>query len=541
MIKFLQEMVSEAAEKRPDSPSFRDGESTLSYAQLEQQSNQLANLLLEYGLRPGDRVAVFLPRCTLTAVAVYGILKAGGVFVPVDPTFSVAAVNNVLQSCTARFLLTQSSKVRTVRALVSSSEHPIEVLIGMSAEQLGDVPALAAAVPWTAMAEFESCSSASLAGHVSSESPAYIMYSSGSTGAPKGITHSHRSGLAYAKYSVEAYSVGHADVIANHSPLNFDMSTFGYFSSCLAGASTLIIPAAYAKMPASLAALCSEHRVTIWYSVPLALTQMLRSGALRECDLSSLRWILYGGEPFPASELRELMQLLPQAEVSNVYGPAEVNQCTIYNVPRGFIEAAESNVPIGQVWKGAEGLLLSDRDEIVEDDQPAELVIASETMMLGYWGRPDLDSRAYYSDDKQGKATRYYRTGDWVCRRSDGNLLFLGRQDRQIKIRGYRVELDAIEHELLKHPAIQEACVFWIARDGEKEIRSQVVPAGDSRLQGSELTEFLRDRISPYSVPTQIDIVESLPRNSNGKADRVSLRRLAEEALLSSDGVVPCR
>ncbi|MEM7560997.1 MAG: hypothetical protein AAF394_17875, partial [Planctomycetota bacterium] len=180
-------------------------------------------------------------------------------------------------------------------------------------------------------------------------------------------------------------------------------------------------------------------------------------------------------------------------------------------------------------------------DEIVEDDQPAELVIASDTMMLGYWGRPDLDARAYDSHNKQGKATRYYRTGDWVRRHPDGNLLFLGRQDRQIKIRGYRVELDAIERELLKHPAIQEACVFWIAKDGEKEIRSQVVPVGNTRPEVAELTEFLRNRISPYAVPTQIDIVESLPRNSNGKADRVSLKRLAEEALLSSDGVVPCR
>ena len=540
MDNFLQELVSEAAEKRPDSPSFRDGDSTLSYAQLEQQSNQLANMLREYGLQAGDRVAVFLPRCTLTAVAVYGILKAGGVFVPVDPTFSAAALNNVLQSCTARFLLTKSSKVRTLRQLLNS-EHPIEVLIGMEDEQLGDVPALTATVPWTALTEFDSRNGTSLAGQVSEESPAYIMYSSGSTGAPKGITHSHRSGLAYAKYSVEAYSVGHDDVIANHSPLNFDMSTFGYFSSCLACASTLIIPAAYAKMPASLASLCSEHRVTIWYSVPLALAQMLRSGAIHECDLSSLRWILYGGEPFPVSELRELMRLLPQAEVSNVYGPAEVNQCTIYNVPRSLLDGAASNVPIGQVWEGAQGLLLSDDNEIVEGDQPGELVIASDTMMLGYWARPDLDERAYYFYDNQGKSTQYYRTGDWVRRDSDGNLWFLGRHDRQIKIRGYRVELDAIERELHEHSAIQEACVFWIRKDGEKEIRSQVVSVGNAPLDVNELREFLRNRISPYAVPAQIDIVDTLPRNSNGKTDRVSLRRHAEEALLSSDGGVPCR
>ena len=175
---------------------------------------------------------------------------------------------------------------------------------------------------------------------------AYIMYTSGSTGAPKGIMHTHHSGLSYAKLSTQVYDVKPSDRIANHAPLHFDISTFGYFSGPLASATTVIIPDAYTKLPASLSTLMEQEKISIWYSVPLALVQLLHNGVLEARDLSSLRWVLYGGENFMPKYIRSLMALWSNATFSNVYGPAEVNQCTFYHL--NMPPESDGPIPIGK-------------------------------------------------------------------------------------------------------------------------------------------------------------------------------------------------
>ena len=527
MSELLQNMIRRAAVASPDKIAFTDGKNSISYGELESKSNQLANLLVEKGMKIGDRAAVFMPRCAQTAVAIYGILKAGGIFVPVDPGMPAGGVRSLVRNCGIRFILTSPKKDRVLRQVLETPES-IECVVGVGDQQ--SIDADVQLLPWASIDAASSSSTNENAERIKPTDSAYIMYSSGSTGRPKGITHTHASGLAYAELSVATYDVTPDDVIANHSPINFDMSTFGYFSSCYAGATTLIIPAAHSKAPVSLAKLTADHKVTIWYSVPLALQQMLAHAPLDELDFSNMRWVLYGGEPFPPKHLRALMKKWPHARVSNVYGPAEVNQCTYYHVPDEYADDYRNlSVPIGKTWGQTDGLIIDDEDEIVDDQRSGELVICSTTMMLGYWGRPELNQEAFFHHvDSSGSPKVYYRTGDLVRRREDGNLMFLGRKDRQVKVRGYRVELDDIERTLGNHPDVEEAGVYWILNGSEKEIQATIICPQDSQADEISLKNYLKSCLSPYAIPNRITLVSDLPRTGSGKIDRKYLKDSAQ-------------
>ena len=185
------------------------------------------------------------------------------------------------------------------------------------------------------------------------------------------------------------------DRLSNHAPLQFDLSTLDYFAAAVCGATTVIIPEAYTRVPASLSQLMETERLTTLYAVPLAMIQLTLHGALEKRDLSALRWVLFGGEPFPTKHLRHMMRLLPHARFSNVYGPTEVNGCTYHLVPP-LPEGSDDPIPIGSVYPNVEALVVDADDAIILDDRPGELLIRSGTRMAGYWRRPEMTQRATY-------------------------------------------------------------------------------------------------------------------------------------------------
>ena len=340
--------------------------------------------------------------------------------------------------------------------------------------------------------------------------------------------HTHHSGLSYAKLSAETYQLHEMDILGNHSPLHFDMSTFEFFSGPLKGACTVLIPEEYTKLPASLSKLIADEQLTIWYSVPLALIQLLLRGAMESRDLRALRWILFGGEPFPTADLRELMTRLPNARFSNVYGPAEVNQCAFYHVTK-LPDKNEDSIPIGRVWANSEGLVIDAKDQPVEPGTTGELLIRSPTMMQGYWNREDLNQWAFYHHIPfAGYKETYYRTGDLVRLTEDGDYKYIGRKDRQIKTRGYRVELDEVEMNLVSHKQVEEAAVFPIPdTEGSTLISAAVTLKDNQKVAESELMNYLKTRLPWYAVPININIVKEFPRTTSGKIDRRALQQQA--------------
>ena len=509
----LFQAVDRHAAERPAHPAFRSGGRSLSYRELADRTNRLAHLLRDHGVGRGDRVGVYLPRGLEAAVAVHGILKAGAAYVPLDPEAPVARTRRLVADCGISVLCTAPALRRNMDALLAAPTS-LTCLVGIARDAMG-------ALPWDALDGYPTTPPAL---RLLGDDLAYVMYTSGSTGAPKGIMHTHRSGLAYARLSKELYGVTADDVIGNHCALHYDISTFGYFTGPLAGATTVIVTDAHTKFPVSLLQLIEREAITIWYSVPLALLQLLRAPTFADSNLGALRWILFGGEVLAPRHLRALMRQAPRARASNVYGPAEVNQCTYYHLDAP--PADDEPLPLGYVWGDTEHLILNADDTPTPRGGTGELLIRSATRMRGYWGRPDLTARGFYHRERvPGLRETFYRTGDLVRLGDDGLLYFAGRKDRQVKVRGHRVELEEVEAALTALPGVAEAAVYLhTPPDGENSVAALVVPEAGSPADAAAWSAALARQLPTHAVPAAYDLVTSLPRSDAGKIDRLAIR-----------------
>jgi len=521
----LPHAVDHAAQRNAESCAIRFGNETLSYAGLAAKANRLAHVLVDHGVKRGDRVGIYLHKCMASAIALYGIMKAGAAYVPLDPSAPHARTAFAIKDCGIKHLVTENSKTSAIGKIAASGTR-VDFLIGPDHAQ--DSPATIISRDQVASARADSPPDTG----TTEQDLAYIMYTSGSTGHPKGIMHTHHSGLSYARWAANEYKIEPSDRLTNHAPLHFDLSTFDFFAGAIAGATTVIVPEEVPKFPASYAQLLADERITIFFTVPFALIQLLLRGALDRHDLSSLRWIVFGGEPFPTKHLRALMATLPHARFSNIYGPAEVNGVTFYHVP-DLPQDRNEPIPIGTLCPNVEGLVVDQDAQQVPRGESGELLIRSPTMMQSYWQRPDLNEKAFYRRPITDNYEHvFYRTGDIVRLEPDGNYAFLGRQDRQIKIRGYRVELDEIEAALVAHEQVEEAAVVVIADpQGSHHIHAAVTLKSGTILSPANLLKHAAEKLPPYAIPAVFQTVDAFPRTSSGKIDR---RALHEQIILES-------
>ena len=520
MLFLLHHAVDRAAARDPDREAVRCAGQALTYRELAERSDRLAGLLVAEGVRRGDRVGIHAGKGLAAAVAMYGVMKAGAAYVPLDPSSPPARQAFVVRDCGIRHLVTEPARTAALRALLAE-ETGVECVIGAT----GDVADGVRARSWADVAAHDAVTPDP---QLMELDLAYVLYTSGSTGTPKGVAHSHRSALAFARVAAATYGLVAGDRLSNHAPLHFDLSTLDYFAAALAGATTVVVPDAYTKMPASLAALVESERLTVLYAVPLALTQLLLHGALEKRDLSSVRWVLFGGEPFPVKHLRALMAALPGARFSNVYGPTEVNGVTYWMLPERL--DSDEPIPIGRAYAGVETLVAGPDDEPVADGEAGELLVRTPTMMRGYWGRDDLNARVFHRRPGAGGFEEVFlRTGDVVRRRPDGLLEFLGRRDRQVKVRGHRVELDEVEAALLAHDAVEAAAAFAVPdAEGSSRIEGAVTLRAAQAAGADELLAHLARLLPRYALPDRLAVLDAMPRTSTGKIDRQELRRRAQ-------------
>ncbi len=517
MIYSLPQIIEYDASVSPDKDAFRCLDVSISYKDLLIKSRQLSSYLIETGIQKGDRVAIYMNRCLDTAVAVYGILMSGAVYVPIDPFTPVLRTLFILQDCGISHIVTTTLQEKKIRAIVREPSS-LQFIIGISMESG------AIAVPWDKI--FKRSLKNYEPPRILEQDLAFILYTSGSTGIPKGIMHTHYSGLSLAKIAAAQYGFNENDRIGTFAPLHFDPSTFGYLVSPLVGATAIIIPDAYLTLPVSLSALVEKEKITVWYSVPLMLIQLLIHGEIQKHDFSSLRWVLFAGEVFITKHLRALMKIWPHANFSNLYGPAEVILCTFYDI--GTPPETDDPIPIGTVWENTEYKILDSRGMEVERGQAGELVVRTATMMSGYWNNKELTERSFFRISvAEGYDHIYYRTGDLVKQNDLGELLFLGRNDRQIKLRGYRIELDEVEQTFLKHSKVQEvAVVVFKGEDDSRELYAVVRPTGGSALDTREIIDFCSSLLPSYAIPDVVEVMHDFPRTSSGKIDRKEIVKI---------------
>jgi amino acid adenylation domain-containing protein len=512
----LSDLVPDAAERFPNRVAYQGGGDDLTYRELEALTRKAASFLQSCGLTPGCTVGVLLRKDVKTAVAVHAILRAGGIVVPMDPSAPLGQTRAIVEDCQPRFIITHDEFSKTVSELENDRTAFNAILgIGGGANRLS----------WEELPEH---SGVLVDPRLRHDDPAYVVYTSGSTGEPKGIVHSHRSGFAYARRAVDTYQVTEKDVVSGFPPLHFDQSTFEMFAAPLAGSAVSLIHDRDRSFPARLTEIIEHDGISIWYSVPTALVRILEFGALDQRDLSSLRWVKFGGEVYPVSKLRELMQQLPGVRFSNVYGPAEINQCSFYHLSEPPEEQTEA-IPLGEMWPDAIGLVRSVGGELRQAGE-GELCVATPAMMSGYWGRDTETKSAMLAHDWSGSEHVFYRTGDVIRIDENGLLWFKGRIDHQVKARGFRIELEAVDAAMDLYPQIDE-CASCLLRkhDGTTGLSAAIIPTDRDTFQTSKFRTHLRSHLAPHAIPEQFVIVESIPRNSNGKINRTAVEKLMEQ------------
>jgi amino acid adenylation domain-containing protein len=511
MIRSLSHALEYAAANFPEHEALRFEGKSMTYAELHRQSVSLACLLRARGVRHGDRVGLYQRKGFEAVVGLYGVMRAGAVYVPLDPFAPTARLKQIIDDSDIRCLITESDCRSRLGSLVDNTS--LAYLVGLAPLPEVSIPC----IPWSEVMALE------VEGEIDRPGPqdlAYILYTSGSTGAPQGIVHTHASVLGFAQWAAQEYGLSPEDRVSNHAPFHFDLSTFDLFAAMLRGATTVIIPEYLTKFPAGLAQLLADEHISVWYSVPYALIQLLERGNLRMWDLGALRWVLFAGEPFPMKHLCRLMTALPRARFSNLYGPTETNVCTYYHVP-AMPSDESAPLPIGRACAGTRMLVVDEQGHSVSPGACGELWVSGPTIMLGYWGRPDLNSQCFVERPGGDDSTPYYRTGDLVKSGPDGHYLYLGRKDRQVKIRGYRVELDEIEAALLSHEAVQEAAVYTVPDGyGSFKLAGAVVLCATGALTERQLKQHAAHRLPTHARPAFICMMPDLPRTSTGKIDR---------------------
>lgn len=511
----LSGLVSRAATLVPDEVALVGLDTELTWRTVERRTAALASRLVAAGLRRGDRVAVSRLKGHESFEAVHGILRAGGTVVPLDPLAPPAVARQVLADAGARAVI---GDARTVGPLDpwSAVTHPLAAVIVTG--ELGGPSVLdwETVVHETPEAELPA---------IEPGDTAYIIYTSGSTGRPKGIVHTHRSAMAYAERSVSEYHMTPRDRLAGMNPLHVDMSTLELYAAPLACTTVVIMSELQLRFPVNLTRRSREQGVTIWYTVPFLLRAVVEHGALDRQPLPCLRAVLYGGEPYPGASLRRLMTALPAAKVVNVYGPAEVNACTHHHI--ADVSTVSDRVPIGRPWDGVEVRILDGQGEPVPPGTAGELWVSAPTAMDRYWGLDDLTRQRLRA---RPDGHPWYATGDVVVQDEDGVLWFEGRRDHQVKLRGARLELEAIESVLTDAPDVVHAVAGPSGPAGDATyIAAAVVLRDGAMADAARLRQWCGARLPPMAVPHRIRFVATLPTMGGGKIDRAAARVLLED------------
>lgn len=471
---------------------------TLTYQQLDIKANALAAYLRKAGVVPGQVVGIMCERSLEMVIGIFGIIKAGGAYMPISPHDPSNRINLLLEDSEIDILLVQ---------------HPIK-------EGLKFDKTLVCLEDFKNISTFDEP-----LGHVNKSTDLiYVIYTSGSTGMPKGVMVEHRSVVNRLKWMQRAYPISNGDVILQKTPFNFDVSVWEFFWWAIEGASMCLLPPNEEKHPLAIAEKVSTEKVTIIHFVPSMLGVFL--DYIKDMELvnkiRSLRLIFASGERLSTKNVSQFNGILNtgrDTKLINLYGPTEATvDVTHYDCSLGEING---KIPIGTPISNTKIYIMDEQQKLVPFGEAGELVIAGVGVARGYLNRVDLTA-AKFIDNSFAKHEKMYRTGDLARSLPGGNIEYINRIDNQIKVRGLRIELGEIEAILLKHDQIKN-CIVNAIQYSESVTIIIAYYIAESEITSAELKKFLAEHLPDYMIPGKFIQIDNVPMTSNGKADRKAL------------------
>ncbi len=528
MTDLLQAEVTAQAARRPNALAVVHQGEQLTYEALETESNRLARLLQEAGCGRGDRVCLLLPKGPAVVMAILGVLKADAVWVPLDPASPAARLRKVIDSCDCRWILTADAGVGVLDELFEDAEFAARHAVGW----LGPPGAVARRFrPAFAQADLAAYAPVPLVCANGPDDAAHLLFTSGSTGVPKGVVITHRNVLHFVRWARDYFGTSPGDRISWHPPLHFDLSTFDLFGTLGAGATLYPVPPELSLLPHRLAEFIRRTELTQWFSVPSVLNYMAKFDAVRQGDFPSVRRLLWCGEVLPTPTLRYWMQRMPHAVFTNLYGPTETTIASSYYTLPGCPTDELADIPIGRACPGEELLVLDEALRPVAPEEIGDLYIRGVGLSPGYWRDEEKTRLAFLPNPFGGGGApddRIYRTGDLARIGADGLVRYVGRADTQIKSRGYRIELGEIETALHSLGILRECAVVAVPTEGFEgmAICCTYVPNAADGVTPARLRERIAKIVPSYMLPSRWQELDALPKNMNGKIDRPALRAL---------------
>ena len=509
------------AQSRPEQMALWVDGRAWSYAELAEQVTTLAGRLRARFPEAGVNIGIMANRSVEAYVALLAVLWSGNAYVPLNPKLPKSYLRTMIERAEVIDILADQP---------GSSLLDLKLMDGLSLDILSQAKAhnptgkassvttndLAAARPLTAPAA------------VSSEQTAYLMFTSGSTGNPKGIAATVGNVAHFLKATQERYQLIAEDRFSQYNDLTWDPSIFDLFSAWKVGASVHVVPETQMFAPAHF---IRAQKLSVWYSGPIVISLLQKMRQLRAESLPTLKLSLFVGEPLLKDAAEAWQAAAPQSLVENVYGPTETTVvCTgqPYTRTSACLTSQRGYMAIGTPYSGCHVEIVDSQNNFLPAEDVGEIAIAGPIVTPGYWRDPQLTAQAFPTlEHPQLGQTRWYLTGDIGKRDADGTFHFLGRRDNQIKLRSLRIELEEVEHHLRTATKSNEVAVFaWPLENGVTQ--GLLAFIGSCELDNSSLRRALSLQMPSYMIPAQFRFLPALPRNANGKIDRKALRTQLE-------------
>lgn len=498
-------LLDKAAEKYNDKTAIADEWGEISFAELQKQGKSVGTAIINAdaeGYMPSP-VMVYLKKSISCIVCFMGAMYSANPYVPTAYDMPANRIQKIVDSLQGRgHIITDVNGLETLKTMdipETISIHIYEEIIKTEADNVLVEKTLSSAID---------------------TDPIYIMFTSGSTGAPKGVTVPHRGVIDYAMWVAKTFGIDKTSVLGNQAPFYFDNSIFDIYSCLLTGAKMVIIPETLFMFPVKLPEFVRDNDITTIFWVPTVMINVANSGVLSEIELPKLENVVFCGEVMPNTQLNIWRKAQPHCTYANLYGPTEISDvCTYYIADRPFKDS--DPLPIGRACENMRIIILNEQNEIAKTNEQGEICVIGTGVSLGYWNNPEITQKAFMQNPVNTYyEERIYRTGDLAFIDDEGLIIYLGRKDNQVKVKGNRIELGEIENAAMCVDGVKGACAVF--DEDKQQIVLFVESQTDFKLRKMNLE--LKKYIPNYMLPSGLIVMDKFPHTANDKIDRVTLK-----------------